>query len=278
MEINSIERHLFLEGIFLRYGYDFRQYSEASLNRRLKSLLLRFKVDSLIDILKQIIHSPVLFYEILPLLTINTTEFFRDPSVFFSLRNNVFPILKTYSSFNVWIAGCSSGEEVISLAIALKENQLLDKATIYATDINPQIIKKAKTGIYEISSLQSFNKNYVKSGGTLSPSEYYTADYDLVRFDPELLESVVFSEHNLATDAPFIEAQLILCRNVLIYFNKQLQNRIFKLFADTLAFKGVLTIGSKESIRFSSHSSFFEPVDEIQNIFYLKSKKIDRIN
>jgi len=241
--IDAIERHLFLEGVFLKYGYDFRQYAGASLDRRLSALLDKFQTKSLIQILNRILESSDAFREVLPYLTINTTEFFRDPAFFKTLRESVIPVLKTYSRISIWIAGCSTGEEVLSIAIILQEEGLLKRATIHATDINPVVLKKAKEGIFELASMASFNKNYVAAGGTKSPSEYYTAEYGLVRFDPKLLESAVFSEHNLVTDSPFIEAQLILCRNVLIYFNRALQNRAFQLFAQTLSFRGFLGIG-----------------------------------
>ncbi len=272
--LDPVERHLFLEGIFMRYGYDFRQYAEASLDRRLASLLAQNNMTSLVELLKHVLESTDAFREILPSLTINTTEFFRDPTFFRALRETVFPILKTYPRIVVWAAGCSTGEEVLSLTIALKEENLLNRATIHATDINPRVLKKAKEGIYDISLISSFNKNYVSAGGVNSPSEYYTAEYGLARFNPKLLENIVFSEHNLVTDAPFIEAHLILCRNVLIYFNRELQERAFNLFARSLVFRGFLGIGSKESIRFSNSSGLFDTVDLNQNIYSLKAQPI----
>lgn len=274
IRLDPVERHLFLEGIFMRYGYDFRQYAEASLDRRLASLLAQNNMTSLVELLKYVLESADAFREVLPSLTINTTEFFRDPTFFRALRETVFPVLKTYSRIVVWTAGCSTGEEVLSLAIALKEENLLNRATIHATDINPKVLKKAKEGIYDISLISSFNKNYVAAGGTNSPSEYYTAEYGLARFNPKLLENIVFSEHNLVTDAPFIEAHLILCRNVLIYFNRELQERAFNLFARSLVFRGFLGIGSKESVRFSDSSGLYETVDLSQNIYNLKSQPI----
>lgn len=273
-EIDPVERHLFLEGIFLKYGYDFRQYAEASLNRRLEALLDRYKAESLLVILNKILESNLFFREVLPYLTINTTEFFRDPKFFRSLRESVLPVLKTYSRITIWVAGCSTGEEVISLAIMLSEENLLARTTIYATDISPTVLKTAKSGIYELSTMANFNKNYVAAGGTKSPSEYYSTEYGLARFAPSLIENVVFSEHNLVTDAPFVEAHLVLCRNVLIYFNRELQNRAFQLFARSLIFRGFLGIGSKESTRFSSVAGFLEAVDGPQNIYNLKSRPV----
>lgn len=267
IEVDPVERHLFLEGVFLRYGYDFRQYSEASLTRRLSDILFRYNQISLIEILKQVLTSPDFFREILPYLTIGTTEFFRDPLFFRTLREQVFPILKTYPTVKIWNAGCSTGEEVLSMAIALKEEGLYDRSTIYATDINPKVLKQAREGIYDLHSLETFTKNYTIAGGKCSPSEYFTADYGLARFDPDLRRNVVFSEHNLVTDSVFCEAHLILCRNVIIYFNRELQQRVFRLFFNSLAYRGFLGIGSKESIRFSGVSQHFSPLVTHQNIF-----------
>ncbi|MBX3022454.1 MAG: protein-glutamate O-methyltransferase CheR [Bdellovibrionales bacterium] len=269
--MDPIERHLFLEGIFLRFGHDFRLYAEASLNRRLNSLLTRFQTDSLLKLLQRILETPALFRDVLPFLTINTSEFFRDPTFFRALRENVVPVLKTYSKFTIWVAGCSTGEEVLSLAILLKEENLLKRAIIHATDINAQAIKRASEGIYELSTMQTYNRNYTSAGGTKNPSDYYTAEYGLARFDPALLENVVFSEHNLATDAAFVEAHLILCRNVLIYFNRDLQDRVFDLFTSSLAYKGFLGIGSKESMRFSPSATHYETIDQDLKIYALRS-------
>lgn len=275
--VNSIERHLFLEGLLLRYGYDFRQYAEASLNRRLANLMSRFQTECLLDLLKMVLESQDLFRKILPALTVNTTEFFRDPSFFRSLREEIFPILKTYPQLTIWSAGCSTGEEIISLAIALEEEGLSSRSTIYGTDINPDVLKVAREGIYDVSQIQLFNKNYVASGGTKSPSEYYGTSYGLVRFNPRLLENVVISEHNLVSDSVFLEAHLILCRNVLIYFSKDLQDRAFNLFAKSLVFKGFLGIGAKESIRFSKASGYFDAVNSQQKIYNLKTRTVSLI-
>ena len=274
MSIDPIERHLFLEGIFLKYGYDFRQYSEASLNRRLANLMLQCKTESLLDVLKLVNSSQMFFRSVLPLLTISTTEFFRDPEFFRSLRENVFPILKTYSKLSIWVAGCSTGEEVLSLSIALQEEGLANRSTIYATDINPDAIKTAKDGIYQATTIPLFNRNYVLAGGQHSPSDYYTSEYGLVRFNRPLLNNVVFSEHNLATDAVFVEANLIICRNVLIYFSRELQDRAFDLFARSLVFKGFLGIGSKESLRFSTSAPYFEAIQGCSKLFTLKTQAV----
>lgn len=277
MRVEPIERHLLLEGILLKYGYDFRQYAEASLNRRLINLLQKFKTNSLLDILKLALMSPDNFHCILPALTINTTEFFRDPLFFKNLRDEIFPVLKTYPKLTVWVAGCSSGEEVISLSIALKEENLLSRTIIYATDINPDVLRTAREAIYPATSIQHFNRNYTLSGGTKSPSDYYATEYGLVRFHRDLLQNVVFTEHNLATDAVFAEAHLIICRNVLIYFTRELQNRALDLFTRSLIFKGYLGLGSKESLRFSSVNPFFTPVNAGNRLYTLRSRAITHL-
>jgi chemotaxis protein methyltransferase CheR len=269
-EIDPIQRHLFLEGIFLRYGYDFRQYSEASLNRRLNAILTARGQTNLLNVLQEVLSSNENFRTILPTLTINTTEFFRDPAFFRALRERVFPLLKTYASLRVWSAGCSSGEEILSLNILLEEEGLLSRTTVYATDISPTVLKHAREGIFDLQSMQSFAKNYAAASGLRSPSDYYTADYGLVRFHPRLLERVVFSEHNLATDSVFVEAHLVLCRNVLIYFSRELQDRAFDLFYRSLVHRGFLGIGAKESLRFSPVARHFETLDSKYNIFQMR--------
>lgn len=271
IEIDPVQRHLFFEGLLLRYGYDFRQYSEASLNRRLGTILIRTRAESLLEVLQRALKSPEYFREILPLLTVNTTDFFRDPSFFRALRESVFPVLKTYPSLRIWSAGCSTGEEIVSLAILLEEEGLLDRTTIYASDISPTMIKHAKEGIYDVHAIQNFAKNYGLASGLRAPSDYYTADYGLVRFAPRLFQSVVFADHNLATDSTFLEAHFICCRNVLIYFNRELQNRVIDLFRRSLVHRGFLGIGSKESLRFSPSEIFFESIVERENVFRMKA-------
>jgi chemotaxis protein methyltransferase CheR len=271
-QIDPIERHLFLEGIFLRYGYDFRQYSEVSMNRRLGNLLQRLDKPDLMTLLNEVLKSKEVFDQILPNMTIGTTEFFRDPVFFRDLRDLVFPILQTYPTLKIWSAGCSSGEEVYSLAIALKEEGLLDRSLIFATDLNPAQLKKAKEGIFVADSIPTFNKNYVTAGGKCSPSDYYTSQYGLVRFDPGLRENILFSEHNLVTDSVFGEMHLILCRNVLIYFDRPLQDRVFQLFLESLIYKGFLAVGSKETVRFSNVAKEYEIFSCHDNNIFRSSK------
>lgn len=268
--IDPVERHLFLEGIFMKYGYDFRQYSEASLNRRLQDVVNRNPDKHLLDILKACLESSPVFESVLPLLTIGTTEFFRDPKFFRALRETVIPVLKTYPRLNFWCAGCSTGEEPLSLAILLHEEGLLSRSTIYATEINPVSLKKARDGIYPGHDMRLFARNYAMAGGKASPSDYYIAEYGLVRFSAAIRDKIVYSVHNLATDAAFTEAHLVLCRNVLIYFDKRLQDRSLKLFVDSMAYRGFLAIGTKEAIRFSAVNAAFEPVEKSFNIFQLR--------
>jgi len=274
MEIDSVERHLFLEGIFLRYGYDFRQYAEASLNRRLAGLLGHYQKKNLLELLPMVLSSPGVFKEVLPTLTVGTSEFFRDPMFFKSLKELIFPVLETYPSLNIWVAGCSTGEEVMSLAVLLKEAGLLRRSTIYATDINPLSLKQAREGIYDVNELKHFARNYTQSGGTETPTQYFTVEYGLARFHQDLRENVVFSDHNLVTDSVFCEAHLILCRNVLIYFSRDLQNRVFDLFTKSLASRCFLGIGSKESLRFSDAFANYEEASARQNIYRLRAPAV----
>lgn len=273
----SLERHLLLEGLYLRYGYDFRNYTETSLSRRLATVMAKLDVDHELDLLSLLLKNEDAFYKTLPLLTVTTSEMFRDPSFFLSLREQVVPLLRTYANLNIWTAGCSTGEEVHSLAILLHEEDLLERSTIYATDINPAALHAAKEGIFSLDSIKSFTKNYVAAGGKLSPSEYYTADYNRARMRSSLRENIVFAEHNLATDGVFVEAHLILCRNVLIYFNRDLQQRAFTLFHESLTPRGFLGIGSKETMRFSSVSEGFDLMDKENKIFQKNRKAIPLI-
>ena len=257
---------LFLEGVRLQYGYDFRDYAEASIFRRIESLERIFG-DHTLGLLRRILRDRAYFHEVLPYLTVGTSEMFRDPLFFKSLREDVIPVLRTYPTFNIWSAGCSTGEEIFSLSILLKEEGLMNRAVVYATDINPRALKAAQDGIYPVDTIKQSIRNYQEAGGKESFSDYYTADYGFAKMDSELLGNVVFAEHSLVTDQVFAECHLILCRNVLIYFNKDLQNRALTLFADSLRHRGFLALGSKEALRFSSVAKSFELVDEKWRIY-----------
>lgn len=263
----NIELKLLIEAIYLRYSYDFRDYSLASLKRRVQLALRQMECDSISMLQGRILHDPQAFMELLQYLTIPVSEMFRDPQYYLALRQQVVPILRTYPSLKIWIAGCSTGEEVYSMAILLREEGLLERSILYATDINPQSLERARQGIFKISDMCQYTENYQRAGGRRSLSEYYTAAYDAAIMDKTLREQVTFADHSLATDSVFAETQLISCRNVLIYFNKSLQDRALGLFHDSLCHRGFLGLGSKETVEFSGYGNRFDAFDKEQRIF-----------
>jgi chemotaxis protein methyltransferase CheR len=263
----DIELQLLIDAIYLKYHYDFRGYSPASLKRRLNIAMTRFGCGSLSQLQDKVLHDPMTFPALLDYLTVQVSEMFRDPRYFLSLRENVVPWLRTYPLLKIWVAGCSTGEEVYSLAILLREEGLLERTLIYATDINTHALQKAQAGVYEADRIAGFTENHRKSGAPSSLSDYYTAAYDRAVFDKSLREHIVFSDHSLATDSVFAEVQLVSCRNVLIYFDRALQDRAVALFRDALCRKGFLGIGSKESLRFSMHADSFDEVSREDRIF-----------
>src|SRR5689334_19281989 len=236
----DIELHLLIDAIYLKYHYDFRQYAPASLKRRLTAAMTRFNCRTFSQLQDEVLHRPETFSLLLDFLTVPVSEMFRDPSYFRTLRQLVIPVLRTYPSLKVWVAGCSTGEEVYSLAILLREEGLLSRTLIYATDINPHTLQKATAGVYEANRIAGFTEAHRKSGGNSSLSDYYTAAYDRAVFDKSLKEHIVFSDHSLATDSVFAEVHLVSCRNVLIYFNRELQDRAIGLFHEALCRKGFL--------------------------------------
>lgn len=254
---DDIELQLLLEAIYLKYHYDFRGYSMASIKRRLMQARERFKCSSYSQLQDRILHDPAVFTEMLSFLTVQVSELFRDPLYFKMIRERVVPHLRTYPSLKIWIAGCSTGEELYSFSILFREEGLEDRTMFYATDINPEALRKAEAGVYDVDRLKLFTANHQQSGGKSSLSDYYTAAYGGATFDKSLRERTVFSDHSLVTDAVFAEVQLISCRNVLIYFDRDLQDRAIGLFKDALTRKGFLGLGAKESLRFSSHSDSF---------------------
>ncbi|MET1079452.1 MAG: CheR family methyltransferase [Pseudomonas sp.] len=263
----EIELRLLIEAIYLKYNYDFRDYSGASLRRRVRHALVQFGCPTITALQEQILHRPSAFMQLLQYLTIPVSEMFRDPGYFLALREQVVPLLRTYPSVKIWVAGCSTGEEVYSLAILLREEGLLERTILYATDINPLSLEKAERGIFALDNLRTYTRNYQKAGGQCALSDYYTAAYEGALFDKSLRENIIFADHSLATDSVFSETQLISCRNVLIYFNKTLQDRAFGLFHESLCHRGFLGLGSKESLDFSSYAKRFDPVDRPQRIF-----------
>jgi chemotaxis protein methyltransferase CheR len=265
-DVMNLEVELLIEAIYTRFHYDFRQYSRSSLRRRLEQALIKYDLKNISEIQAKILHEEDFFSNLIAYLTVNTTELFRDPSYFLSLKENVFPILKTYPSIKIWIAGCSTGEEVISFSILLKEAGFR-KYIIYATDINPMNLEKARKGIYPIDHIQKASKNYQLAGGEHSLSDYFESAYDSVQFKDSLYKDIVFSDHSLATDAVFSETHLISCRNVLIYFDRPLQERVFKLFDDSLIRGTFLGLGNRETIQFSDIKDHFDTLDKENRIY-----------
>jgi chemotaxis protein methyltransferase CheR len=266
----DIEMQLLIDAMYLKYHYDFRGYATASLKRRLRAAMGHFGVQTLSQLQDRVVHEPAALPALLNFLTVPVSDMFRDPSYFRSLREIVVPLLRTYPSLKVWVAGCSTGEEVYSLAILLREEGLLDRTIIYATDINPETLQKAEAGVYGTDRVAGFTENHRRSGARSSLSEYYTARYGRAVFDKSLKANIVFSDHSLATDSVFAEVQLVSCRNVLIYFNRDLQDRAIGLFHEALCRKGFLGIGAKESLRFSSHANGFVEFVKGDRIFQKK--------
>ncbi|MDP2034713.1 MAG: protein-glutamate O-methyltransferase CheR [Polaromonas sp.] len=259
--------HQLIEAIYTQYSYDFRDYAGASQKRRVIKALAQLGYPTIPALQAAVAQDPAVFMQLLQYLTIPVSEMFRDPSFFLALRQQVVPVLRTYPSLKIWVAGCSTGEEVYSLAILLKEEGLLARSLIYATDINPKSLAKARLGIFSLASIQGHTANYQAAGGQQAFSDYYTAAYEAAIFDKSLRDNVTFADHSLATDSVFSETQLVLCRNVLIYFNKKLQDRALGLFHESLSHRGFMGLGSKESIDFSAHAARFEPLDRPERIF-----------
>lgn len=271
LEIEDIEIDLFLEAIFRRYGYDFKNYARASVNRRVRHLLSQSQCRSITEMTERLLYDEAFFTQMALGFSITVTEMFRDPAFYKSLRENVIPFLKTFPYVKVWHAGCASGEEVYSLAILFKEEGLYDKATIYATDYNDTALDRAAKGVYSIDRIKQYSANYISAGGLSTLSDYYYADYDSVIMDSTLRKNVIFANHNLATDGVFSEMHLVFCRNVVIYFNKDLQERAYKLFEESLVFDGFLCLGAKESLEFSKVRDAFVDIDTPFRIFQKKT-------
>jgi chemotaxis protein methyltransferase CheR len=263
----TIELRLLMEAIYLKYSYDFRDYSGASQKRRIQYAQQQMGCETISELQAQVLHDPDAFMALLQYLTIPTSEMFRDPSYFLALREQVVPHLHTYPSLKIWIAGCSTGEEVYSMAIMLKEEGLLERSIIYATDINPQSLERARRGVYSLERMKAYTASYQAAGGKAAFSDYYTAAYDNALFDRSLIENVSFADHSLATDSVFSETHLVCCRNVLIYFNRKLQERALGLFHESLCHRGFLGLGSKETIDFSAYADSFEALVRIERIY-----------
>lgn len=269
-ENENIEIKLLLEAIYQKYGYDFRNYAKASLKRQILNRLSRSGLKSISEMQNKLLNDCSFLETLIVDFSIHVTEMFRDPPFYKALREKGISYLKTYPFIGIWHAGCSTGEEVYSMSILLEEEGLYERSQIYATDYNDILLKKAKTGIFPIHNLKKYTSNYQKAGGTESFSDYYTADSNYVVMDKSLKKKIVFANHNLVTDGVFREMNLILCRNVLIYFDKTLQNRVIRLFRDSLCHHGFLCLGSKESLRFTEYEDDFEEISGTEKIYQKK--------
>ncbi|WP_430885777.1 CheR family methyltransferase [Fusibacter sp. JL216-2] len=272
MSTEDIEIQLILDAMALKYGYDFREYSRAHMKRRIKNRQIMGGFESISAMQHEILTNKTFFDKILPDFSINVTEMFRDPEVFAFIRKEVVPLLKTYPQLKIWHAGCSSGQEVYSLAILLKEEGLYDRCQIYATDFNDKILQKAKYGIYPIDVVKQYTKNYIAADGKESFSDYYIAKYESIIMDQSLKKNIIFAQHNLVTDQVFGQMHFIICRNVLIYFNNVLQSRVLDLFRASLRSGGMLCLGTKETLKEESVNAF----DVYNKEFRLYRKKMVR--
>ncbi len=266
-DLEEIEVRLLTEGIFQHYGFDFRDYSLPSLRRRIWKRVYAEGLSTVSGLIEKVLHDSSSMERLLLDLSVNTTAMFRDPMFYLAFRQKVVPLLRTYPFVRIWHAGCSTGEEVYSMAILLQEEGLYDRCRIYATDINETVLLKAKAGIFPLSTMQENTSNYITAGGMATFSDYYTARYDYAIFRPSLRENVVFAQHNLVTDSSFNHFNVILCRNVLIYFNNALQDRVQELFLQSMEMFGLLGLGSKESLRYTVVSENYDVIDVEQKLY-----------
>jgi len=265
--IKDEEVAVLLNDLLEQYGYDFTDYSFASVKRRLQRVYTTDRFPSFAEFRYKVKSDPAYLTYLMEQITVNVTEMFRDPGFFQTLRKSVLPVLATYPFIRIWHAGCSTGEEVYSMAILLQEMNLLHKAVIYATDINESVLEKARKGIFPLAHMQQYSQNYQQSGGLRDFSEYYAANYEYAKFSEKLSNKIIFAAHNLVTDRSFNEFQLIVCRNTLIYFNKDLQNKVLHLFSDSLEQLGFLALGAKETLRFTTAAPLFKPVAQKEKIW-----------
>ncbi len=266
-EVEQVEIALLLEAIFRRYGFDFRSYAYASIKRRIWKRVVAEGLPTVSALLERVLHEPAVMDRLLLDLSVTVSAMFRDPSFFGAMRDEVLPLLRTYPFVRIWHAGCSTGEEVYSMAILLEEEGLYDRCRIYATDINDAVLQRARAGIFPLEKMQEYTQNYLQAGGTRSFSEYYTAGYGGALFDPTLTRNVTWAQHNLVTDGSFAECNVVVCRNVMIYFSRPLQERVHELFYRSLARRGVLALGRKESLRLSAFEELYEPLDLREKIY-----------
>ncbi len=265
--VEDLELRLLLEGIYQRYGYDFREYARSSIRRRVWRRVTEEGLDTISGLQERLLHDPACMERLLLDLSVSVTNMFRDPTFFRALREKVVPLLRTYPFIRIWNAGCSSGEETLSLAILMHEEGLDDRIRIYATDINSEVLKRSKLGVFALDRMREYTENYISAGGRESFSDYYRILGDTVQFAPELLDRMVFAQHNLVSDADFNEFHLIVCRNVMIYFDRSLQDKVVGLLHRSLVRFGILALGQKESLRFSHHAGDFEELDPREKIY-----------
>ena len=265
--VEAIEIDLLLEAVFRRYGHDFRSYARASVERRIRLFLADSGCQSVAELIPKILHDDKFFARLLRSFSIAVTEIFRDPPVFLAVREKVVPLLKTWPHVKIWHAGCATGEEVYSLAIVLKEEGVYDRTTIYATDFSDEALARAREGVYAIAKVKEATQGYQQAGGRRSFSEYYHAHYEAAVMESALKERITFANHNLAVDGVFGEMHLVFCRNVLIYFNRELQDRVLGLFTDSLVHGGFLCLGTKEDLMYSNVSGLYEAVDKKARIY-----------
>lgn len=266
-DLEKVEIELLLQGLYSWYGYDYRNYAYNSIKRRIWHRVHLEKLNSITALLEKILHDSTCMQRLIADFSINVTEMFRDPQFFLAFREHVVPVLRTYPSIKIWHAGCSSGEEVYSMAILLHEEGLLDKAKIYATDINTQVLTLAKFGIFPLVYMKKYTSNYIKAGGTTAFSNYYTVSHQGVKFHDYLKKNMVFAQHNLATDESFNEFNVILCRNVLIYFNSMLQEKAHDLFYNSLGMFGILGLGDKETIAYTNRADYYEELCSNEKLY-----------
>ena len=272
-EVERIELNLLLEAIYLRYGYDFRSYAMQSIGRRLQQFLRDRQISSFLEVAGLLLRDPAFFHTLVPYFSVSVTALFRDPFVYAALRRHVVPLLRTWPHVKLWDAGCATGEEVYSLAILLSEEGLLERCTLYATDISASALETARAGIYPLETILRGSTNYLESGARGSLSNYYHARYDAAAMDARLRKGVTFARHNLAMDTSFGEMQVIVCRNVLIYFNRELQDHVLELFWESLENGGFLCLGDKESLSFTSVADRFEVIDESARIYKKRARR-----
>jgi chemotaxis protein methyltransferase CheR len=266
-EVEKIELDLLLEAIYRRHGYDFRNYARASLKRRLNNMVHLAEVNHLSELLEKVLYDKLFFDRFLQEMSISVTEMFRDPHFYQTMRSKIIDILKTYPFIKIWHAGCSTGEEVYSMAILLHEENFLGKTQIYATDYNPHSLEIAKEGIYHYRDIKNYSNNYIDAGGKIALSDYYYGKYKSVKIHDFLKENITFAHHNLVTDTSFGEMHMIICRNVLIYFDKDLQTKVYSLFEESLIHDGFLCLGTKESLNFSETYRCFELFSNKEKIY-----------